>query len=251
MRLRDKTAVVTGAARGIGFAIAKAFLSEGARISLFDTDVERTRASLNAMKVDDDTALACEVDVSDAQSVASAVGESQARFGDTNILVNCAATQTPIGTIETLPLSEWNKAFAVNVTGAFLLSRAIVPQMRASGGGVIINVASQLGSVGAPGIAAYCATKGALLQLTKSMALDHAKDHIRVNSLSPGATLTDRLRARYDSDAAVIAALSPKHPIGRLGRPEEIASAAVFLASTESSFMTGADLIIDGGYTAQ
>jgi NAD(P)-dependent dehydrogenase (short-subunit alcohol dehydrogenase family) len=149
-----------------------------------------------------------------------------------------------------LTLSDWNQVFAVNVGGAFLMSRAILPAMIAAGGGSIIHIASQLGSVAASRRAAYCATKGALIQLAKAMATDHATQNIRVNTLSPGAVETERLITRFgDMDTARRTA-GPKHLLQRLGQPEEIALAAVFLASDASSFMTGADLLVDGGYNA-
>ena len=140
--------------------------------------------------------------------------------------------------------------FAVQVTGAYLMSRAVLPAKIEVGRGSIIHIASQLGSVGTPGRPGYCAAKGALIQLARAMALDHAQAGVRVNSLSPGAVETGRLVARFGTMEAARAASGPKHPIGRLGRAEEIAAAALFLASDESSFMTGADLIVDGGYTA-
>ena len=140
----------------------------------------------------------------------------------------------------------------MNLTGAFLLSRAVLPQMIVGGGGSIIFIASQLGRVGSAelGDAAYCATKGALIQLAKVMAIDHAGQNIRVNTLSPGAVETERLLRRYGSFAAASEALGPKHLQGRLGRPSEIAAAAVFLAGDAASFVTGSDLLVDGGYTA-
>lgn len=257
MRLSDKTAIVTGAASGIGWATTEIFLREGARVCLFDQNPERARALLRThtqkMSADqlEQVTEVYQVDVSDSDSVVGAVDAAYSRFGNPDILVNCAATQTPAATVEALPLEEWNKAFAINVTGTFLMSKAVITLMRTNGSGSIIHIASQLGSVAMPGFSAYCATKGALLQLTKTMALDHAADGIRVNSLSPGATLTERLRTRFGSDKGAFEALGAGYPMGRLGTPEEIANGAVFLASDESSFVTGSDLVIDGGYLAQ
>jgi NAD(P)-dependent dehydrogenase (short-subunit alcohol dehydrogenase family) len=147
-------------------------------------------------------------------------------------------------------LADWEHVLAVNLTGSFLLSRAVLPVMIAGGGGSIIFIASQLGRVGSGGRAAYCATKGALIQLAKVMAVDHAAHNIRVNTLSPGAVETPRMLRRYGSFAAARENLGPKHLLGRLGRPDEIAAAAVFLASDAASFITGSDLLVDGGYTA-
>jgi NAD(P)-dependent dehydrogenase (short-subunit alcohol dehydrogenase family) len=145
---------------------------------------------------------------------------------------------------------DWDRVFAVNVKGAFLMSRAVLPMMIAAGGGSIIHIASQLGRVGAPRRAAYCSTKGAVIQLAKAMAIDHAADNVRVNALSPGAIATRRLVHRYGSMNEARRAGAPKHLLNRLGEPDEIAQAALFLAGDGASFMTGADLLVDGGYTA-
>jgi NAD(P)-dependent dehydrogenase (short-subunit alcohol dehydrogenase family) len=147
-------------------------------------------------------------------------------------------------------LADWNRVFAVNVGGAFLMSRAMLPAMIAAGGGSIIHIASQLGSVAASRRAAYCASKGALIQLAKAMATDHAAQNIRVNTLSPGAVETERLIKRFGDMETARRTAGPKHLLQRLGQPEEIALAAVFMASDASSFMTGADLLVDGGYNA-
>ena len=149
-----------------------------------------------------------------------------------------------------LALSDWNREIAVSLTGAFLMSKFAVPPIAAAGGGSIVHVASQFGHVAVAGSAAYCAAKAGLVNLAKVMALDHAAQKIRVNTLSPGAVGTHRLIASRGSLAAAEQALAPLHPIGRIGRPEEIAASAAFLLSEDSSFMTGADLLVDGGYTA-
>jgi NAD(P)-dependent dehydrogenase (short-subunit alcohol dehydrogenase family) len=173
-----------------------------------------------------------------------------AQLGAPRVLVNGAAVHDPTATIVELTPEWWNQILAVNLTGAYLMSRAIIPHMAKAGGGSIIHIASQMGRVGAAGRAAYCTTKGALIQLAKVMAIDHAKENIRVNTLSPGAVETGRLVFRQGSMEAARAASVPLHPIGRLGQVEEIARAALYLASDASSFMTGSDLLIDGGYTA-
>ena len=161
-----------------------------------------------------------------------------------------AAPYDPSGTVLETNLADWERVLAVNLTGAFLLSRAVLPQMIVGGGGFIIFIASQLGRVESAGRAAYCATKGALIQLAKVMAIDHAAQNIRVNTLSPGAVETQRILHRYGSFEAAREGLGPKHLLARLGRPHEIAAAAVFLASDAASFVTGSDLLVDGGYTA-
>ncbi len=250
MQLENKIAMVTGAAHGIGFAIARELVREGARVCFTDIDHELMERSISKDPMDEGRFLTIALDVTSEHDVNNAVTRCVNHFGQPNILVNAAATLTPTTTIENLSLEQWKQAFDVNVTGAFLMSRAVLPGMKHSNG-VIINVTSQLATVAAPDRAAYCSTKGALLQLTKALALDHAADGLRVNSLSPGATLTNRLRHVFGTDDAATAAFGPKHPIGRLGTPREIGRAAVFLAGDDSSFMTGADLVIDGGYTSQ
>jgi len=245
--LAHKSAVVTGAGNGIGRAIALAFAEAGANVACVDLD--EAAAEATATKIGSKVfALAC--DVSSESEVETAAKSILAKFPAVHILVNGAAGNDPNGTVLELSLADWNKVFAVNVGGAFLMSRAILPAMIKAGGGSVIHIASQLGSVAGPRRAVYCATKGALIQLAKAMATDHAAQNIRVNTLSPGAVETDRLVKRFgDMDTARRIA-GPKHLLQRLGQPDEIAQAAVFLASDASSFMTGADLLVDGGYNA-
>jgi NAD(P)-dependent dehydrogenase (short-subunit alcohol dehydrogenase family) len=172
------------------------------------------------------------------------------QFGAVHVLVNNAAADTPRHPVAETPLADWQAHMAVNVTGAFLMAKHAIPLLRAAGGGVVLNIASQMGHVTAPGRAAYSASKAALISLTRSIAVDHAEDGIRAVSLSPGAVMTGRLVRRYGSEDAVSSALAGRHPIGRLGTPQEVADAAFFLASTDASFFTGVDVLMDGGYTA-
>jgi NAD(P)-dependent dehydrogenase (short-subunit alcohol dehydrogenase family) len=193
-------------------------------------------------------AICCDVGVED--EVKAAADKVLAEFKTVHVLVNGAAGHDPNGTVLDLTWADWSRVMAVNVGGAFLMSRALLPAMIAAGGGSIIHIASQLGSVVAPRRAVYCTSKGALLQLAKAMATDHAAQNIRVNTLSPGAVETDRLIKRFGSMEEARRISGPKHLLGRLGRPDEIAAAAVFLASDASSFMTGSDMLVDGGYNA-
>ena len=173
-----------------------------------------------------------------------------AAFGKLDTLVNVAAAVTPDGTVETLTLAQWNHAIGVNLTGAFLMCKYAVPEMRRAGGGSIINIASQLGHLGVPLRSPYCTTKAALIHFTRILAMDHAVDHIRANTISPGFIVTERSSARSGGKEKARAAMGPRHLTNRPGEPEEIASGAVYLASDEAAFVTGTDLLIDGGYVA-
>jgi len=248
--LAGKSAVVTGAGNGIGRAIALAFGEAGAAVACVDLDAQAAAATAAAVAKSGAQALPLRCDVADETDVGAAAKAILGKFPAIQILVNGAAGYDPNGTVLDLTLAEWNRVFAVNVGGAFLMSRAILPAMIAADGGSIIHIASQLGSVAASRRAAYCASKGALIQLAKAMATDHAAQNIRVNTLSPGAVETERLIKRFGDMETARRTAGPKHLLQRLGQPEEIALAAVFLASDASSFMTGADLLVDGGYNA-
>jgi len=171
-------------------------------------------------------------------------------FGKLNVLMNNAAYFIGKNTVEEVDIAEWRRAIDVNLTGPMLMSKYAIPAMRASGGGSIIHVASQLGSVGKPMRSDYCAVKGGLIQMARSMAADHVGDNIRVNSLSPGPIGTERIFERSGSEEAAQQESGALTLMGRVGLPTEIANAALFLASDESSFMTGDDLLVDGGYNA-
>ena len=237
-RLDGKAAIVTGAAGGIGGAIVRALRDAGAKVAGVDLDAAKVKADL---------AIAC--DVASESETRAAVERAASAFGGLHILVNAAAMRDPTATVTELDLAAWNRVFAVNVGGAYLMSRWAIPHIARAGGGSIIHIASQLGTVGTPGRVAYCATKGALITMAKAMATDHAAQKIRVNTLSPGAVETERM-LRFGSMEKAREVLGPKHLLNRLGQPEEIAAAALFLAADAASFMTGANLLVDGGYNA-
>ena len=249
-QLAGKAALIGGAGGGICRAIAIAFAREGAAVACGDIDA--AAAAETARLVGDaggrSLSQACDV-ASEAQTRAVA-DAAHGTFGRLDILVSGAAPHDAGGTVIETNLADWQRVLDVNLTGAFLLSRAALPHMIAGGGGSIVFIASQLGRVGSAGRAAYCATKGALIQLAKVIAIDHATHNIRVNTLSPGAVETQRTLNRYGSFSTAREQLGVKHLTRRLGRPDEIAGAAVFLASDAASFVTGSDLLVDGGYTA-
>jgi NAD(P)-dependent dehydrogenase (short-subunit alcohol dehydrogenase family) len=226
------------------------FAEAGAKVACLDIDEQAASATAGRIKTVGGAAMAHGCDVTSEASIADAVKAAIAAHGAPRVLVNGAAMREPTGTIVELEPADWNRAIAINLSGAYLMSRAVIPHMSDAGGGSIIHIASQMGRVGAAGRSVYCASKGALIQLAKVMAVDHARDNIRVNTLSPGAVETERISFRYGSMADARAQAVPKHPIGRLGQAEEIARAALYLASDASSFVTGSDLLIDGGYTA-
>ena len=236
--------VLTGAAGGIARTAARAFAREGWCAVGLDREFAAPPAPL-AARAGAVVEWRCDVTrIVDIDAAFAALG------GRCDALVNAAAARTPDATLDALDPALWDEAVAVNLTSVFLASRAALRLMRPVRRGVIVHVASQLGHVGRAGGGAYCATKGALLNLTRAMALDHASEGIRVVSVSPGAVLGDRLRAKYGGDAAVQASVGPHHPLGRAAREEEIADAILFLASARASFVTGSDLLVDGGYTA-
>jgi NAD(P)-dependent dehydrogenase (short-subunit alcohol dehydrogenase family) len=219
-------------------------------VVVMDIDCAQTEKTVGWITDAGGTAVGICADVTCTDDAQAAVNLAIDTFGALHVLVNNAARFTSMKTVEEMALEEWNAALAVNLTGAFLMSKYALPAMRAAGGGSIIHVASQLGHVVKRGRSDYCTTKGGLLQLARSMAADHAVDNIRVNTLSPGPVATERVFETYGGAEAAEKRSGSLTLLNRLGRPEEIASAAVFLACDESSFMTGDDMLVDGGYNA-
>jgi NAD(P)-dependent dehydrogenase (short-subunit alcohol dehydrogenase family) len=251
--LDGKTALITGAGSGIGRAMALLFATEGAAIGTFDLDPNASRSTADEITSAGGGSLALDGDVSRSEDVQRALGAFFEHFGSMNILCNIAgigSTQTVVDTDEDL----WDRVQAVNVRGTYLTCKYSIPRMVANGGGTIINMSSVAGLVGLKNRAAYCAAKGAVLTLTKAIAIDHVSEGIRCNCLCPGTVdspWVGRLLAGTDDPEAARAALVARQPMGRLGLPEEIAQSALYLASDHAAFVTGSALVIDGGLTAQ
>jgi NAD(P)-dependent dehydrogenase (short-subunit alcohol dehydrogenase family) len=248
-RLSGKVALITGAGSGIGRACAIAFAREGARVVL----VGRRKLPLDAVAREiGENAFAIAGDISKKEDIERVVAETVAHFGHLHVLVNNAAKLVG-GTAETHSESEWDETFDANVRGLWLLSRAALPHMRKAGKGSIINISSVVGLVGAKNRLAYSASKGAVTLMTKAMALDHAHEQIRVNAICPGIVDTE-LVAQFINNAPDPEAARKQrialHPLGRFGQPEDIAHAAVYLASDESAWVTGTAIPVDGGYSA-
>jgi NAD(P)-dependent dehydrogenase (short-subunit alcohol dehydrogenase family) len=255
MQLEDKVALVTGAGSGIGRAAAARFAAEGAAVAVVDVDSDGAAGTADSIAATGGVALAVVGDVTDPGSIGAAVEAAVARFGHLDVLYNNAGVGS-VGSVADAEEPDWDRCFAVNVKGTFLTSRAAVPHLEAAGGAAIVNQASVAALVGVAGLAAYCAAKGAVVSLTRSMAVDLAPRRIRVNALCPGTVYTPLMEplmlARGEGDLELgLARTAAKYPIGRLGTPEEIAAAALYLASDAASFVTGSIFTVDGGMTAQ
>ena len=252
-RFTDRRVVVTGASSGMGRAAAIAFAREGAAVAVLARNEERLAAVAAEISSEGGDAVAIRCDVTRAEDCEAAVVTAVDRFGGIDVLFNNAGILYRERTVLETTLEEWEHIFAVNVRGTFLMSKATLPVMLAAGGGAIVNNASYYGLVGSRGTVAYNASKGAVVLLTKTMALDHAMQGIRVNCVCPGSVDTPMLRAEMERMGAFDAAmrrLQDKHPMGRIASPEEIAAAVLYLASDDASFVTGVALPVDGGITA-
>jgi NAD(P)-dependent dehydrogenase (short-subunit alcohol dehydrogenase family) len=245
MRLPNKVAIVTGGGGGIGLAIAAAYVREGAKVVICGRDRKKLDSAAKKLGA---SCVAVSADVGDAGEIKKLVDATLQRFQSINILVNNAGVLLA-GTAESLSEDDWEQTFNINVRGLWLLSRAVLPPMRVAGGGSIINMGSVLSLVGARNRVAYTASKSAVMGMTRAMALDHATDNIRVNCICPAMVETEMV-APFIADEDAKRQRVAMHPIGRLGKPEDIAGAAVLLASDESSWITGAAFPVDGGYTA-
>jgi meso-butanediol dehydrogenase / (S,S)-butanediol dehydrogenase / diacetyl reductase len=246
MRLSHKIAIITGGGSGIGKAIARAFVREGAQVVISGRNPQKLQSA--AKEIGPNCApVAC--NVADPVAIAALVNTTVEKFKRVDILVNNAGVLLP-GTAESLSDEVWDQTFNINVRGVWQLSRAVLPHMRAAGGGSIINTGSVLSTLGARNRVAYAASKGAVLAMTKAMALDHAAENIRVNCICPGIVETEMVAA-FGMDEAARKQRIAMHPVGRFGQPDDIAGMAVLLASDESKWITGSAFTVDGGYSAQ
>ncbi len=251
-RLSGKVALITGGGTGIGRAIALAFAREGASVAVAGRRLEKLREVISEIQKQGGAGLAMECDVTRIREVGRAVKGTVERFGRLNVLVNNAGT-LHVSTVEGISEEEWDRMMTVNVKGPFLMSRAVLPEFRKCGGGAIVNIGSVLGLFAVKDRAAYSASKGAVTMLTKSMALDHGHEKIRVNCICPSVVETDLVKGVFnetEEGQAKLKARLATIPLGRLGRPEDVAEMAVYLASEESSWLTGAAIPLDGGVTA-
>jgi len=251
MNPTKKVAIVTGAGSGIGLATARRLAHDGCNVVV--ADVRDASRETSEIATRGGMALFVRTDVSLARQAAALVNKAVGAFGRLDILVNNAGIDLAKKVTDTTE-EEWDRLMSVNLKGVFLCSRAAIPVMERTGGGVIVNVASELGLVGGSEVAAYAASKGGVVQLTKAMAIDHAESGIRVNCVAPGPVATpllERIIQSSSDPSAERASIVDKTLLKRLARPEEIANVIAFVASDEASYMTGAVVVVDGGWTAR
>jgi len=249
MRLENKKAIVTGGAGGIGRATCLAFAAEGAQVAVVDLNLQAAQAVADEIRAAGGTAIAVGADVSREPDIERVVAETLDAFGGVDVVFNNAGIIRRT-TAEETTVEEWDRVFGVNVRAIFLMCKHVVPVMAAGGGGSIVNTGSGWGLKGGGRAISYCASKGAVVNMTRALAIDHGGQGIRVNSVNPGDVNTGMLRdeaRQLAQDAGSFLAEAADRPLGRMGEPEEIAAAVVWLASDESSYVTGSALVVDGG----
>lgn len=251
-RLAGKVALITGGGTGIGRAIALAFAREGAKVAVAGRRLEKLREVAGEIEGQGGEGLAIACDVARAEDAEGAVKQVVERFGLLNVLVNNAGALNA-ATIEGITEEEWDGMMSINLKGPFLMSRAALPAFRKAGAGAIVNVGSILGLVAMKERAAYCASKGGVTMLTKAMALDHAQEQVRVNCICPSIVETELVKGLFaagEQGQMLKVARIASIPLGRIGRPGDVAELAVFLASEEAAWLTGAAIPLDGGLSA-
>lgn len=253
LKLESKVCLVTGAAKGIGEAVARLFRSEGAQIAMVDVDELAGTALAREIDPAGKHVMFFRCDVSKSDEVTDTVEKVRSKFGKIDILVNNAGVTDNATVVETLE-ENWDRVLGTNLKGAYLCSKAVIPSMLGNGGGNIVNIGSIASFIGLNNNAAYNASKGGVLMLTRNMALDFASRNIRVNAVCPGMVMTpmleDFIRIQPDPEAYV-RAVEASTPMGRIGTPDEVAQAVLFLASDDCKYITGSALMVDGGYTAR
>ncbi|RNE67217.1 SDR family NAD(P)-dependent oxidoreductase [Cryobacterium tepidiphilum] len=249
MRLENKNAIVTGGAGGIGRATALAFAAEGAKVAVVDLRADAAQAVVDEIRQAGGTAVAIEADVSNEDEIQRILGTTVTEFGGVDVVFNNAGIIRRTTAVETTA-EEWDRVFGVNVKSIFLMCKHVVPIMAGNGGGSIINTGSGWGLKGGGKAISYCASKGAVVNMTRALAIDHGPQGIRVNSVNPGDVNTGMLRdeaRQLSQDANAFLAEAADRPLQRMGEPREIAAAVVWLASDDSSYVTGSALVVDGG----
>jgi NAD(P)-dependent dehydrogenase (short-subunit alcohol dehydrogenase family) len=249
-KLENKVAIVTGAASGIGRATALLFAKEGAKVVAADWEREKGQRVAEAVLERGGDAVFMQTDVSSPHDVKRMVDKAVETYGHLDIIFNNAGVEGQQAPTADCSLENWDRVIAINLKGVFLGMKYAIPEMLKNGGGSIINNASVAGIVGFQGIPAYCASKGGVIQLTKTAALEYAKQGIRVNAICPGVILTPMVERFVGGNAEARKTFESMEPVGRFGRPEEVAQLALFLASENSSFCTGAPFVVDGGLIA-
>jgi NAD(P)-dependent dehydrogenase (short-subunit alcohol dehydrogenase family) len=249
MRLKDKVAIVTGGGSGIGRAAALRFAAEGAAVVIADVNDAAAHDTQAQIASAGGRAIAVVGDLTQTEAVDALVKRTATQFGAPTILLSSAAI-TAFGTVEETEADELDRVLGINVRSMWLCAKAVIPAMKQAGGGSIVNLSSITGIVGAPGMAAYATSKGAIITLTRTLALEVAESQIRVNCICPASIDTPMLQASFErlpDPAAARARNVKRHPLGRFGTAEDVANLALFLASDESSFITGGTYVIDGG----
>ena len=249
MRLENKKAIVTGGAGGIGRATSLAFAAEGASVAVVDLNAEAAEAVAGEIRAAGGNAIAISADVSSEDDIIRVVATVNEAFDGIDVVFNNAGIIRRTTAVETT-VEEWDRVFGVNVRSIFLMCKHVVPVMKANGGGSIVNTGSGWGLKGGGQAISYCASKGAVVNMTRALAIDHGPDGIRVNSVNPGDVDTGMLRdeaKQLGQDQAGFLAEAAERPLNRMGQPSEIAAAVVWLASDDASYVTGSALVVDGG----